>query len=430
MTEPSPAFFDICMLSHANWEDTERALRSAWRHGVHVHLGITVDADCPFSHPLLTVYACPWPGQFAAARNVLWDQVTSDAPYIMWLDSDEELICRPASLPVGAGGMFMRVRISNQVGVTGCDRESMHRNDPDVRWVGAVHERLGLVSGGPQPPRMVVPGIGILHHGYEDRDYEVRKLTRNALIAQKAIDAGSVDPGDSASIARERTALGHATAFDWLANYHQNAAWSQARGASLDNCWEAASALAFCGYTRPAEELVAMNPLNMPMQLTLLIVHYARTGQIERDRFAVVLASLQRNLWDTRFVFDAILINMSDTALEAHIAAKAQELDWSLIESTERGTAMAPETVYQQSDDILLETFEDDTLLLSSVTNRVVSLNAAGTVFWDALAQGSSVVECAALIAEATETPVTPEALTQIEGFFQNLLDSGMIREA
>ena len=91
---------------------------------------------------------------------------------------------------------------------------------------------------------------------------------------------------------------------------------------------------------------------------------------------------------------------------------------------------MASKTIFTQCSDVVLETFEDDTLLLSQETHRVISLNATGKIFWDALAAGASVEDCADMLAEASGTLLSTEALTQIEIFFQELLESGMIREA
>ena len=91
---------------------------------------------------------------------------------------------------------------------------------------------------------------------------------------------------------------------------------------------------------------------------------------------------------------------------------------------------MASKTIFTQCSDVVLETFEDDTLLLSPETHRVVSLNATGKIFWDALAAGVSVEDCGDMMAEASGNLLSTEASAQIEKFFQELLDSGMIREA
>jgi hypothetical protein len=431
MSNSLDPYLEVCILSHGNWDETDRALKSAWRFGLHVHLGVTVDVVCPFSSSLLSVYSSPWTDNFAAVRNSLLDQISSEIPYFLWLDSDEEILCCPSELPLIANGLLLRVSLSTQSGLTSCKRKAMHRNDPDIRWIGAIHERLERVSDAPVPTSIVVPGLAIVHHGYEDREREVAKLSRNAVIADVAIDTGSHYPGATASIARERTALGQATAFDWLESYKKTEALARAQGLALDMCWEAASALAFCGYTRPAEQLAAENPLNLPLQISLLTAHFAREGFPEPDRLEFLLTCLRRILWDDRFPFDSTLINTTRERLVDHIAEKADGLGWGKAETSEDNwkATMTKHTLFIQTKDILLETFEDDTLLLSPETNRVVSLNASGKVFWDALASSASVEDCAAMLAEATDAVVTPEALSHIGSFFQNLLESGMIRE-
>ncbi|CAN0340817.1 unnamed protein product, partial [Hapterophycus canaliculatus] len=420
----------VCILSHANWFETERALTSAWAQGLHVHLGVTVDADCPFSHPLLSVYSCPWTDDFSAVRNRLLDQIVSEIPYFLWLDSDEEIVCCPSLPPTDPDIPLFTVRISTQAGLTSAKRTSLHRNLPNIRWTGAIHERLTVLPRPTIPERPLLPGIALVHHGYEDRANEVAKLGRNSKIAVDALASGDAHPGSTASIARDNAALGQATAFDWLAVFRTAEAFAQTEGGSNDLIYEPAAALAYCGYTRPAEQLAAENPLNMPLQISLLAAHYAKTGTQDHSRFAQVLTCLQRILWDDRFAFDAKLIDTTPDALSRYIMDQADGLGWDRGSPTSKGHAMNTQTLYTQCPDILLETFEDDALLLSPQTNRVVSLNPSGSVFWDALADKTSVDDCAAMIAEATGTPVTPADVSQITAFFQNLIENGMIETA
>lgn len=431
--KPDPVpFFEVCLLSHANWQETERALKSAWRFGLHTHLGVTVEAECPFSHPLLSVYACPWKDDFSFVRNSLLDQIASDTPYFLWIDSDEEILCSPSVPPPNMMRNVYSAAIAMQSGLTGNKRSSLHRNSPDLRWAGLIHERIEHIAGEPVGVADPCPGLAVVHHGYEDRDYEVKKLTRNALIAQEAIAAGSRHPGDTASIAREKAALGGASAHDWLAAYRETEAYSLANDLPKDLCYEAAAGLAYCGYLRPALQMASANPLNIPLQIALLAAQFAATGQHDAERFELVLEILQRILWDVRFAFDAELVKASREQLEQFIERQAQDLEWDRTSQAAKGNApaMNAQQLYRQCPDVLLETFEDDTLLLSPETNRVVSLNVSGKVFWDALEQGASVNECCALLEEATGETLEAEAAAQIGSFFQTLLDSGMIKEA
>lgn len=420
------------MLSHANWQETWRALTSAWRCGLHVHLGITVDAECPFDHPLLSQYRCTWVNDFSAVRNALLDQIKSHTSYFLWIDSDEEVICCPSKPPADTGKQIFAARISTQAGLTASWRNCIHENTPAIRWSGAIHERLVVFSDKGNEDQGLFPGIAVVHHGYEDREFEVTKLTRNSVIAKASIADGNEHLGATASIARENAALGRATAFDWLATYRAAESHAKNTGRSTKLIYEPAAALAYCGYTRLAEQIAAENPLNIPLQLSLLTAYYAKTGTHDPARSSSVLTCLQRILWDDHFAFEAKLIGASREDLEHFIENQAKNLGWDRrpFAIDEAADTMNTRAIYKQRPDILFETFEDDLLLLSQQTNRVVSLNASGSIFWDALQSGISVEECAAMIAEATETSVTPEALFQVKAFFQNLVENGMIQKA
>ncbi|MEI6534999.1 MAG: PqqD family peptide modification chaperone [Verrucomicrobiaceae bacterium] len=359
------------------------------------------------------------------------DKIDSERAFLLWIDSDEEVLCCPSEPPADDASLIFDVKMSIKRGLTSSKRASLHRNDHDVRWVGTIHERLGRVSGLPVPPIRAFPGLAILHHGYDDEDLMLRKLLRNAAIADAALARDDDYPGAATSVAHKRVALGEGSAHDWLGVYKSSEQYARKHGYPLDNRCEAASALAFCGYTRPAEHMSVQNPLNLQIQLSLLVAHHARTGGAEPERFEFVLTCLQRILWDDRFLFDLTLINASRQGLADYIAKESSRLGWSVGRkpSQERNAAMAEQKTFIQTRGILLETFEDDTLLLSPLTNQVVSLNATGRVFWDALASGASIEDCAEMLTEATGEPLTDAALSQLRSFFRELVDSGMIFE-
>jgi len=432
MISPSEPFFDVCMLSHGNWPDTERALESAWRFGLHVHIGLTAVAPCPFSNPLMSIHSIGWRGDFAAARNELLDRIKSERPYILWIDSDEEILCCPAAAPADHDAALFDVKISNKKGLTAGRRPSLHRNVPGIRWIGAIHERLALASGAPPQRVMTLHGLALLHHGYENDTEVLVKLSRNAAIAEAAIERGSDYPGATVSIARKQAALGRATTQDWISVYKSTKAFGRRHGYPPDLCWEAAAVLAYCGYAKPAEHLSAQNPLILPLQLSLLVCAYAHTGAIDEARFNFLFSCLERILWDDRFPFDSSLLGSTRQGLEDYIVREANGLAWrnETAREKKRSAPVASKTVFTHCSDVVLETFENDTLLLSPETHRVVSLNATGKIFWDALAAGVSVEDCGEMMAEASGTLLSTEALAQIEKFFQELLDSGMIREA
>ena len=432
MTPSSEPFFDVCMLSHGNWPDTARALESAWRLGLHVHLGLTAVGPCPFFNPLMSIHCIVWRDDFAAARNDLLDRIKSERPYLLWIDSDEEILCYPSAAPADHDALLFDVKLSGKKGLTAGRRASLHRNVPAIRWIGAIHERLALASGNPLPRVMTLHGLAVLHHGYQDDTEVLVKLSRNAAIADTAIKKGSDYPGATVSIVRKQAAHGRATAQDWITVYKSTEAFGRRHGYPPDVCWEAAAGLACCGYTKPAEHLSAQNPLILPLQLSLLVSGYAQTGEIEQARFNLLFSCLERSLWDDRFPFDTLLLSSTRQELADYIVREANGLSWrkETGRDKKRSAPVASKTVFTQCSDVVLETFEDDTLLLSPETHRVVSLNATGKIFWDALAAGVSVEDCGDMMAEASGNLLSTEALAQIEKFFHELLDSGMIREA
>lgn len=430
MTSTSTLLFDVCILSHGNWTETERALKSAWRLGLHVHLGLTVEEECPFSSPLLNVYRVDWSADFAAARNVLLDQVNSERPYLLWIDSDDEILCCPSEAPKDQTTLIFDIKKIEYAGFTAGRRTTVHRNDPSIRWTGSIHERLALVSGAPIPPIGHFSGLAVLHHGYEEEDVAMAKLLRNAMISADALAGGCDYPGALVSMARLRAAQGDATAFDWLSVYKSTEAYARKHGYPLDQCWEAAAALAYCGFARPAERHSARNPLNLPLQLSLLISHRARTGILDELRFDFVLLCLQRILWDDRFPFDRNLVCATRQQFANYIDAEVERLGWHGYRNSPgcRNVPMTISKIFIQCKDIMAESFEDDTLLLTPLTNRVVSLNATAKIFWDAMEAGVSVEDCVEMLREARGEPLEDDAIASIQAFFQELLDAGLIR--
>ena len=45
--DPAANLVDACFLSHGNWDETERAVRSVLGFGLTAHLGVTVDDTRP-----------------------------------------------------------------------------------------------------------------------------------------------------------------------------------------------------------------------------------------------------------------------------------------------------------------------------------------------------------------------------------------------
>ncbi|MEO2006383.1 MAG: glycosyltransferase family 2 protein, partial [Candidatus Poribacteria bacterium] len=121
------------------------------------------------------VYDFAWTDDFAAARNVSLEHVTTD--WVLWLDADEELLpeshapLRSLTLDPEAAGAHLCVH--NLMG----DRTvpflttRLWRHDPTVRFQQPIHEQI-LWSIGPHARRygrriVEAPDVVIRHYGYQ-----------------------------------------------------------------------------------------------------------------------------------------------------------------------------------------------------------------------------------------------------------------------
>ena len=424
---------EVCILSHGNWEETEKAVKSAQHFGLHVHLGVTIDANCPLSCHGMTIYKCPWNENFGATRNNLLSQLKTNNCYLLWLDSDEVILTCPQILPPLGDRAIYNVRISYEASSTSMEIARVHRKDACVYWDGVIHERLVNKTGDDMNPLTLLPGLAIIHYGYDNITRNHAKISRNDSIASKYSGNTTLHPGIATAIARERVKRGDCSAMEWLQVYKAAYLFSRDKGLSCDLCWEAASNLAYCGYTTPAEKFAERNPLNITIQLALSVAHHIRTGAVDMQRFDLIFEALNRYLWDQRYPFEKHLVGASKTELRAHILQKSSDLQqkqdtykMSLFLQTYNNR----DQVYIQTADVVIEQFEDDTLALSPANEHVVSMNQSGRVFWDLLEKGATVNDCVDLMAEALGEPSSPEIINNIEAFFKELIRSGLIEEA
>lgn len=421
---------DICLLSHGNWEETERAVRSALGFGLKVHLGVTVDDTPPFSDQNLTVYTVPWTNHFANARNNLLGQIVSKNRYVLWLDSDEFLFSFPTGQHKSLKDPIYGVQIVVQDGQTTSVRSSCHRRSDEVSFSGRIHERLHLSSAHAEARVSVLSGVVIFHSGYEDADHTHAKELRNLKIAETAIGEDSDDWGVVVSKARYYTSIGKATALDWIKVYKAAEKSATKFPNAGDRRWESAAALAHCGFLKPAEIVAASEPLNIPLHMSLLVGSFALSGAYCLDRIAFVARCLENRIWDDRYAFPLAWLQFSDAELADYVIEQAEELPWAKVSDhkKQKDEIMDQNTVFFRAGEILSETFEDDLVLLSRDTNRVLTLNETAQVFWDALEFGLSKAEACDLMKEAFENQPPSKIEAEIEALFAAFLEHGFIR--
>lgn len=406
-------------------------MRSAIGFGLSVHLGVTVDDIPPFEYQNLSVYRVPWSENFADARNNLLGQIRSSGAYVLWLDSDEILLSYPSGLGEHLLDPIHGVQVVVREGQTTSVRSFCHRRSDAVRFSGSIHERLRLASAQGIGPVSVLPGVVILHTGYEDPERTQSKTLRNFRIAEAAVAAGEEDWGTFIATARYFTSTGQASALDWIRVHRAAEQSAEAFPTAADRRWEAAAALAHCGFLRPAERLSAAEPLNIPLQMALLVGSHAVSGACYPERLMFVARCLQNCLWDQRYTFPLSWLTLSIEALSAHVREEADGLPWTGASDYENqgDEGMDRQTEFVRADDIMSETFEGELVLLSRQTNRVLTLNETAQIFWDALEFGISMAEGCAFMREALTNQTDSQIEAEIEALFATFLEHGFIRE-
>lgn len=420
---------EVCILSHGNWAQTERAIASVLDFGLSVHVGVTVDATPLFRHENVRFYNVPWDNHFANARNNLLSQIKSDCTHFLWLDSDEILFSfSPAEVERQTYDVFGVLLLARK-GLTSCTRICCHRNIPEIMWSGGIHEKLVDVSAD-NGRQLDVSGIVIRHFGYDDQDTAEAKLKRNMLIARSEIDGGADSFGCRISIGRYHTMLGKGSALDWAKVYLIAETEMRERFHITDERWEPAAMMAQCGLLKPAENISEENPLNIPLQISILVGSFALNGQCSPKRLSFIADCLTNFLWDDRYGFETELIGMNTEELLTYVKQMAIDLPASSqpTELKKDRVAMNPDTVLIRAGDVLSELFQDERILLSRKTNLVVSLNQTAQVIWDALALGISQSEAVQMMREASAS--SPEIEKEIEELFKSLMENGFVLEA
>lgn len=402
MLEPPLGFSDrvsVCMLSHGNWEETARALQSALRFGLRVHLGVTAAATPPFACTGVTVHHLTWAADFARARNDLLARLPADGTHVLWMDSDEILFAFPdldwSTLRSSRYAVALQFDAASTPGLG----TRGHRLLPSVRWQGAIHEEL--VDSRTAAPPVPLHGVLLVHTGYDDPTVLPGKHRRNLALALPALDHEVPHYGALLTQARAASADGRGHILHWLACYRAAAARNASGEHLLDARAEPAEMLCTCGYLGPALHVLSQNPLLLRLQLAVLSAQYGRHGAYDADRFAFTARCLRHGYGDARYPLPRHLLGATAEELDHHVRASAPPSPRPHPTAPHLPEMRPSMERYQQADDVEQETFEDDLILMHRRTLRAVALNPTAAVLWEALAWQMSAADLLDLLTSA-----------------------------
>ena len=298
----------VCMLSNGNQEETARAVRSARRFGLPVHIGLSggnLDLD---TFKDVHIHGIPWEDDFAKARNLLSNQI--EGQFVLRLDSDEVLFTFPeidfANLKEDVFAVYWQ---ESQFWTSRLDFR-LHRNTPDVEWAGRVHERLKVHGQTILNNWGFIPGIVIRHFGYEDPEALKSKIVRNMELARSGLESGMPTYGEIITEARTEAYAGRFNPILWLKCFKHSGA--QYFGPKFDLRFEPAEMLCSCGYTAPAEFLLKKNPLNIRLHLAVMGAHWRRFGSVDRERLKFLHECLSNGFFDPYYAWPKALMGMSE----------------------------------------------------------------------------------------------------------------------
>ncbi|MGE0448801.1 MAG: glycosyltransferase [Vicinamibacterales bacterium] len=139
------------------------------------------------------VFALPWRGDFAAARNHALEQATRD--WILYIDADEcarpvDAVALKAALADPAL-VAATVRFRNRTGVTRYEEYRLFRNDPRIRFRNVIHETVmpdvrALERN--EGRRIVRTALALDHFGYDDDQTTKHRRNIPLLRARLAVD--------------------------------------------------------------------------------------------------------------------------------------------------------------------------------------------------------------------------------------------------
>lgn len=138
----------------------------------------------------------PWRDDFAEARNVSLD--AASGAWILYIDADERLVEGDRryveELLTDAEEVAFRILLRPKVGTTPYREYRLWRNDPRIRFVGVIHEKVvpAITAVAAEDGRAIgLAGLVLQHLGYEGD--QSAKHARNLPLLRRQL---AVEPGN------------------------------------------------------------------------------------------------------------------------------------------------------------------------------------------------------------------------------------------
>lgn len=405
-------------------------MKSIIRYGHKAHVGLTVPCSPNLQHSLITYYSVPWVDHFARVRNALIDQIETQAEYFFWIDSDEHLVAMPDidfkqfDEPILSGA----IQFSNEF--TPNFRPSCHRNDRGVRWFGAIHEypRAGDNCAVWRP--RIIPGVMVVHDGYQDPALLSEKHRRNLRISTPGLASETPTFGELLTLARHNTHFGAGSALIWLKVLRAAEQHNRLTLKLGDSRSEASAALAYSGYLGPALDLSAQNPLNIEIQLAVLVSKKAFLGELDRERLVVVADCIQLGYFDRNHSFPMKLLHADVRSLQDYVEFEASDLlQSSQHQKNRKGLTVGMTDLYAQDGEVEVEPYKDELLISRGWTQQVLVLTGSGKIFWELLEEPYSGKQLVELMLEAFPVQSQVDASNNVQHFMGDLLSASLIKK-
>ncbi len=420
----------VCILSHGNQAETERAVRSARGFGLPIHVGLTAGNLDLEQIESVRVHRIPWQEDFAAARNQLLKRVQAD--FVLWLDSDDRLFSFPnldwARMP---GDIYVARRTANSDGTPGF-YPCIHRNRSGVKWAGPIHEYLRIDNSPGPCDWSPLFSVIIRHCGYEDHERVLEKHERNLRISGPGLKSRNPSVEDYINLACWETVSQRFNALSWLACYKcTDCRYANLQFSNGYAAWQVISAemLCSCGYSLPAERLLAQNPVVLRVQFAVLAAQQMMQGCLDPDRLAFLVDCLQNGYYDPYSAVPRKMLGAGPDECIAYINELLQQ--WRNRPRTALDFAEVQmdffEGVFRRIDAFDADSFEDDLLVMHRETRDVVVLNPLAAVLWEALQWPLSVQDLTDLLTEAFPSEEANNLRSHVEKLVGDLLSRNLV---